>query len=51
MSEPIDLGVLVVDLGSIGLLLLETLIDVRLNCIIPRRGLGDPHFFLHISSS
>ena len=44
VSQPIDLGWLVVGSGSIDLLLLETLIDVR-------RGLGDPNFFLHISSS
>ena len=30
--------------GLIDLLLLETLIEFRLNCIISRRGFGDPYF-------
>ena len=28
----------------VDLLRLETLIEFRLNCIIPRRGLGDPNY-------
>ena len=43
-SQPIDLVRLVVGSGSINLLLLETLIEFRLNCIISRRGFGDPNF-------
>ena len=38
VSQPIDLGWLVVGSGSIDLLLLETFIEFRLNCIISRRG-------------
>ena len=44
VSKPIDLVYLVVSSGCIDLLLLETLIELRLNCIISRRGFGDPHF-------
>ena len=44
VSQPIDLGCLVVGSGFIDLLLVETLIEVRLNCIISRRGFGDPNF-------
>ena len=43
VSQPIDLGLLVVGSGSVDLILLETLIEFRLTCIIPWRGLGDPN--------
>jgi hypothetical protein len=44
VSQPIDLVCLVVGSGSIDLLLLESLIVFRLNCIISRSGFGDPNF-------
>ena len=44
VSQPIDLVWLVVGSGSIDLLLLETLIEFRSNCIISRRGISDPNF-------
>ena len=44
VSQPIDLVWLVVGSSSIDLVLVETLIEVRLNCIISRRGFGDPDF-------
>ena len=46
VSQPIDLGWLVVGTGFIDLLCLETLIEFRLNCIISRRGFGDPNVLL-----